>query len=55
MEANQEKRNAYQEAVKEICKENLVYVDESGIDMSICKDRGWGKRSEKLFGKKSGK
>jgi transposase len=23
--------------------------------MSICKDRGWGKRSEKLLGKKSGK
>jgi len=23
--------------------------------MTICKDRGWGKRSEKLLGKKSGK
>jgi hypothetical protein len=23
--------------------------------MSICKDRGWGKRNEKLLGKKSGK
>ncbi len=55
MEANQEKRNIYKEAVKEMSKENLVYIDESGIDMTICKDRGWGKRSEKLFGKKSGK
>jgi transposase len=34
---------------------SLVYIDESGIDMSICKDRGWGKKSKKLTGKKSGK
>jgi transposase len=32
-----------------------VYIDESGIEMSICKDRGWGKKSKKLVGKKSGK
>jgi hypothetical protein len=30
-------------------------IDESGIDMIICKDRGWDKRSEKLIGKKNGK
>ena len=35
--------------------ERIVYIDESGIDLSICKDRGWGKKSEKLVGKKSGK
>jgi transposase len=35
--------------------ENLVYIDESGIEMTICKDRGWGKKGEKLIGKKSGK
>ena len=55
MEANQEKRDAYQEFIKEIPPQNLVYIDESGIDMTICKDRGWGKKSEKLLGKKSGK
>ena len=32
-----------------------MYIDESGIDLTICKDRGWGKKSEKLIGKKSGK
>ena len=32
-----------------------MYIDESGIDIGICKDRGWGKKSEKLVGKKSGK
>lgn len=55
MEASEEKRKQYQEAIKDIEPEKLVYIDESGIDMNICKDRGWGKRSEKLVGKKSGK
>jgi hypothetical protein len=45
----------HQELIKEIPAQNLVYIDESGIDMTICKDRGWGKKSEKLVGKKSGK
>lgn len=30
-------------------------MDESGIDMNICKDRGWGFRGKKLISKKSGK
>ena len=55
MEANEEKRDAYQEVIKDIPSQNLVYIDESGIETTICKDRGWGKKSEKLVGKKSGK
>lgn len=55
MEASEEKRKRYQEAIKEISPKELVYIDESGIDIAICKDRGWGKKSEKLVGKKSGK
>ena len=55
MEASEEKRKLYKESIKDIPYERLVYIDESGIDMNICKNRGWGKRSEKLFGKKSGK
>ena len=55
MEANEEKRKCYIESIKDIDPERLVYIDESGIDMNICKNRGWGKRSEKLLGKKSGK
>lgn len=55
MEASEEKRNSYQEVIKDIPPESLVYIDESGIEMTICKDRGWGKKSEKLVGKKSGK
>ena len=55
MEANQEKRDRYQEVIKDIPSERLVYIDESGIDIGICKDRGWGKKGEKLIAKKSGK
>lgn len=55
MEASEEKRAKYLDEIKEIPPENLVYIDESGIEMGICKDRGWGKKSEKLICKKSGK
>jgi len=55
VEASEEKRQRYQEVIKDIPAEKLVYIDESGIDMTICKDRGWGKKNEKLIGKRSGK
>jgi transposase len=55
VEASEEKRAEYKEIIKDIPTESLVYIDESGIEMTICKDRGWGKKSEKLVGKKSGK
>ena len=55
MEATEEKRKQYTETIKDIPPEKLVYIDESGIDMGICKDRGWGKIGEKLMAKKSGK
>ena len=44
MEANEEKRKIYQESIRDITSQSLVYIDESGIDLTICKDRGWGKR-----------
>lgn len=55
MEASEEKRKIYQESIKDIAAEKLVYIDESGIDVSISKDKGWARKSEKLIGKKSGK
>jgi transposase len=55
VEASEEKRKRYQEVIKDIPTGKLVYIDESGIDMTICKDRGWGKKNEKLIGKRSGK
>lgn len=55
MEANQGKREEYAEAIKDIDYKDIVYIDESGIEISICKDRGWCKKGESLIGKKSGK
>ena len=55
MEASEEKRAEYQGLIKDISPKRLVYIDESGIEMTVCKDRGWGKKSEKLVGKRSGK
>lgn len=55
MEASEEKRCHYQESIKNIASKSLVYIDESGIDMTICKERGWGPKGKKLVGKKSGK
>lgn len=55
MEASVEKRARYQEIIKDILPERIVYIDESGIEERIVKDRGWGKKSEKLIAQKSGK
>lgn len=55
MEASEEKRAVYAEAIKSILPEKLVYIDESGIELTICKDKGWGKKGQALGGKKSGK
>lgn len=55
MEANQDKRNKYLDVIKATDKHLLVYIDESGIDKSICKDRGWDKRNKPLLATKSRK
>jgi transposase len=55
VEANEAKRKQYEQTIKKIDPQSLVYIDESGIDTAICQDRGWSKKGEKLAGKKSGK
>lgn len=55
MEASAEKRSDYLEKISKYDKDKIVYLDESGIDMTICQDRGWGKIGELLISKKSGK
>ena len=55
MEACEEKRKEYKALIKESPLEKLVYIDESGIEEKIVKDRGWGKKNQKLAAKKSGK
>lgn len=55
MEANPEIREQYQKIISSIPKENLVYIDESGIEMSICKDKGWSAKGTPVKAQKSGK
>ena len=55
MEASKGRIDEYQESIKDIAAEKLVYIDESGIDISPCKDKGWGKKGQVPLGKKSGK
>jgi len=55
VEASKERRDKYIEEIRSIAIADLVFLDESGIDMSICRDRGWGLKSKKLISKKSGK
>lgn len=45
----------YLERISGIAPKRLVYIDESGIEMNICKDKGWGKKGQILSSKKSGK
>lgn len=55
MEANEEKRCKYLEDIQDLATDKLVYIDESGIEMNITQDRGWGKKGKTLQAKKSGK
>jgi hypothetical protein len=55
VEASEEKRENYLKEIEGISIEKLVYIDESGIDLTNVKDRGWGKKGRILIGKKSGK
>ena len=55
MEAKEEKRQEYLELIKDIPKDKLVFIDESGIEVSASKVRGWVKKGKILDGKKSGK
>jgi transposase len=55
VEASKEKREKYQEIIKDIPLEKLVYIDESGIEMTICKDKGWSAKGSPILAKKSGK
>jgi transposase len=55
MESSEEKRKDYEQEIEIIPTEELVYIDESGIDLTICRDRGWSKKGKILPAKKSGK
>ena len=55
MEADEEKRAEYINLIKNITPKNLVYIDESGIEMAINKEKSWSLIGKTIQAKKSGK
>ena len=55
METNEERRREYIEEISKLERNKIVYIDKSGVDETISRDRGWGKKGKKLVGKRSGK
>ena len=54
-ERNEEKRSVFLERISPYSKEDIVYVDESGIDSYIHRSHGWALRGQKVHGEVSGK
>lgn len=54
-ERDAEKRQAYLDEIKDIPINQLVYLDESGVDENLQRKFGWSERGEKIIGETSGK
>ena len=55
MEANAVVRKEYEYQIKRVSLDNLVYIDESGIEITICKESSWSPKGRPTKAKKSGK
>lgn len=55
MEADGQKQAQYIENLQSIPLDKRVYIDESGVDRNLVKERGWGKVGKKLLDKRKGK
>ena len=55
MERKEEDRKKYSNNIKGIDHRKIVYIDESGIELRICKDKGWAIRGSPVIGERSGK
>ena len=42
------------EKIETIPFNDIIYLDESGFDMNMVRERGWKKRGERLYGERSG-
>lgn len=54
-EQSQEKVEAYLEEIKDICPENIAYVDESGIETHLYREYAYALRGEKVTERISGR
>ena len=55
MESDADKKREFERMISTLSASKLVYVDESGIEMSMQKAYGWGMKGDKLMAQKSGK
>lgn len=53
-ERNEEKRVEFLEKLKELAKEDIVYIDESGIRKNEAIEYGWSEKGERLYDLRSG-
>ena len=54
-EQSEEKVKEYHEEIKDIPKEKIAYVDETGIDKCLYREYGYALRGQKVYDKISGK
>lgn len=54
-ERNEDKRKIFEEEIKDIPADKLVFIDESGIDHNAIKEECWAQRGKKIIGNRSGK
>lgn len=54
-ERNFEQRQIFLDEIKDIPFNELVYLDESGVDENLQRESGWSLRGEKIIGETSGK
>jgi hypothetical protein len=55
VEKDEYKRNEYLEEIKNIKIEDIIYVDESGINKNIIKETAWIKKGDNIIQEVSGK
>jgi hypothetical protein len=53
-ERNEELRQIFLEAKQSYSENDLVYIDESGVDHQIIKDTCWCKKGDNIIGERSG-
>lgn len=54
-ERNEQNRQNFLDEIKDIPLNNLVYLDESGMNENLQREFGWAPRGEKIHGEISGK
>lgn len=54
-ERDEEKREEFQKEIEKASKEEVVYLDESGVDEFLYQDYGWSQRGQRIEAEISGK